>query len=386
MTESTTPAAEDLPRCANCKAPLHGPYCYACGQPVKGLIRHLSGIVGDFLDSVLNFDSRTLRTIGPLMFRPGYLTTEYFAGRRVRFVTPLRLFFFLSVIAFFTVQISLEQSGLAGQAIFQTGDDDKDDVDTAMTVAQVEERVALQLKSLEESKKKLPPGVKAGLDKAAIEIRKEADERIAYLKAAEEARAKNLPPPPDPAMSDRDDLSFNGTPWDPKTNPLKVDWLPAYGNTKLNELASNMKENIGLARKEPKRLVIRFFGVLPQTLFVLMPLFAVLLKFFYLFKRRLYMEHLIVALHSHAFISFALLMIALFAILRMSVPALNEPLKYVMVVIAWWIPLYLLIMQKRVYRQGWIMTFLKYGMIGICYTVLVALAASAALIVSLASK
>jgi hypothetical protein len=383
MTESTTPATDDLPRCANCRAPLHGPFCYACGQPVKGLIRHLSGILGDFLDSVLNFDSRTLRTLAPLLFRPGYLTTEYFAGRRVRYVTPLRLFFFLSVIAFFTVQISLEQSGFASQAVFQ--DDDKDDVDTAMTVPEVEERVTRQLKELEQSTKKLPTGVRPGLEKAAKAIREDADERIAYLKSVEEAKAKNLPPPPDPAIG-RDDLSFNGTPWDPKTNPLKVDWLPAYGNAKLNEFASNIKENIGLARKDPKRLVIGFFGVLPQTLFVLMPLFAVLLKFFYLFKRRLYMEHLIVALHSHAFISLALLLIALLAIVRMNVPVLHEPFRYVMVIVAWWIPVYLLVMQKRVYRQGWIMTILKYGMIGICYTVLVSLAASAALIVSLASR
>ena len=75
MTETTTP---DQPRCANCGAPLHGDFCYACGQPVKGLIRHLSGVMGDFLDSVLNLDSRFFRTIGPLLYRPGYLTEEYF--------------------------------------------------------------------------------------------------------------------------------------------------------------------------------------------------------------------------------------------------------------------------------------------------------------------
>ena len=40
-------------------------------------------------------------------------------------------------------------------------------------------------------------------------------------------------------------------------------------------------------------------------MFVLIPLFALLLKLFYVFRRRLYMEHLIVALHSHAFLFLA---------------------------------------------------------------------------------
>ena len=47
-------------------------------------------------------------------------------------------------------------------------------------------------------------------------------------------------------------------------------------------------------------MVDALFNVLPQTLIVLMPIFALMLKIAYWFKRRLYMEHLIVALHSHA--------------------------------------------------------------------------------------
>jgi hypothetical protein len=48
-----------------------------------------------------------------------------------------------------------------------------------------------------------------------------------------------------------------------------------------------------------------------------------------------------------------------------------------------WMPLYLLIMQKRVYRQGWIMTVLKYSLIGTAYTLLISLAVTATLMVSL---
>jgi len=104
------PTAQDAPKlvCANCGAELLGPHCYACGQPIKGMVRHLTSILADVADTVLNIDSRIFRTLKPLLLRPGYLTNEYLAGRRVRYVTPFRLYFFLSVIAFLVMQISLD--------------------------------------------------------------------------------------------------------------------------------------------------------------------------------------------------------------------------------------------------------------------------------------
>ena len=71
-------------RCENCGAQLLGEHCYSCGQSTRGLVRHFSSIMGDFFDTVLNIDSRVLRTVGPLFLKPGFLTLEYFAGRRVR--------------------------------------------------------------------------------------------------------------------------------------------------------------------------------------------------------------------------------------------------------------------------------------------------------------
>jgi len=36
-------------------------------------------------------------------------------------------------------------------------------------------------------------------------------------------------------------------------------------------------------------------------------------------------------------------------------------------------PLYLLLMQKRVYAQGWPMTLLKYCVLGFCYVILLSI-------------
>ena len=60
-----------------------------------------------------------------------------------------------------------------------------------------------------------------------------------------------------------------------------------------------------------QRMISGTFSALPPTMFVLIPVFAILLKLFYVFRRRLYVEHLIVALHSHAFMFLSLLLITL---------------------------------------------------------------------------
>jgi hypothetical protein len=121
-----------------------------------------------------------------------------------------------------------------------------------------------------------------------------------------------------------------------------------------------------------------FFSVLPQTLFLMLPLFALILKLFYVFRRRLYMEHIIVALHSHAFLFISLLGLM---VLGFAKDAIKPHLEVAGVVITlvqiamWlWMPVYLLVMQKRVYRQGWPMTILKYWLIGSIYFWLLCLA------------
>jgi hypothetical protein len=46
------------------------------------------------------FDGRMWRTLAALLFRPGFLTREYFAGRRRRYIRPARLFLVLSIALF----------------------------------------------------------------------------------------------------------------------------------------------------------------------------------------------------------------------------------------------------------------------------------------------
>jgi hypothetical protein len=383
---SATPAAAAAPGsapaepivtgyCLNCSAPMYGPHCYNCGQPKKGLIRQFSSILGDFLDTVFSLDQRTLRTLIPLYFQPGFLTTEYFAGRRVRYVTPLRLYFFLSVIAFLIFSLVANPQinvGPNGIAIGSQYDPE--------ALAKLDPEARTQ--RLAEFEKLLAAVPEAQRKEAIDELRKEVEREKKRIAKRREGKPEGTPDAPE----DDAQISFNGQRWDPVTNPLRFDWLSEGMNQSLNAEIGEVVRKARSIKNDPAPLVKQVFSLAPQALFVILPLFALLLKLVYLLKRRLYMEHMIVALHSHSFICLSLIVIVALGKLQTwtaDTGALADLFQWLLVAACVWVFLYLLLMQKRVYGQGWIMTVLKYGFVGLAYTVLVSFGMVATFIVSL---
>jgi hypothetical protein len=371
-TTASNASAPAAPSCQNCGEPLLGPHCYRCGQPVNGLVRHFSSIVGDFLDSVLNIDARVFRTLWPLLAKPGYLSCEYFAGRRVRYVSPVRLFVFLSILTFFIARLTISASGEA----IQFGGDDA--IANATSVAQVEKLRddALARLTAGRARARGVPGADAELRTGQDEIRDQAQRRIATLR---DAQARGEPPP-----RAKPDITFgNAKPWDAKTNPLQVGWLPAFANRWINTQIGHAEKNVARMQDDPSLFKDAILGAIPSTLFVLLPVFALMLKLLYLFRRRLYMEHLIVALHSHAFLCLALLLVFLAMALAQWAPVVAGVCGLIEGLLFAWMPLYLLLMQKRVYRQGWPMTLFKYSVLGISYVMLLSFGAVFTVIASL---
>ena len=66
-----------------------------------------------------------------------------------------------------------------------------------------------------------------------------------------------------------------------------------------------------------------------------------------------------------------------------AVPVLATPAGWIEGLLFLWMPLYLLLMQKRVYGQGWPMTLLKYMVLGFCYFILLSLGVAATILASL---
>ena len=87
-------------KCKNCGNPLIGEYCAGCGQKDVDLLE-FKKLIKDFFDHHLDLDSRLFRTIKYLITSPGFLTTEYWNGKRAIYVPPFKLYLITSLLYFF---------------------------------------------------------------------------------------------------------------------------------------------------------------------------------------------------------------------------------------------------------------------------------------------
>ena len=88
--------------CTNCGAEAADVFCARCGE--KQPDHHdykLTHVAGHAFHELVHLDSKLFITLRYLVMRPGFLTLEYFAGRKTRYIAPLRLYltlFFLSFV------------------------------------------------------------------------------------------------------------------------------------------------------------------------------------------------------------------------------------------------------------------------------------------------
>src|SRR5262245_41665624 len=92
-----------MTHCENCGAELQGHWCAQCGQPAIEYRRSFRYVVADLLNEFLNWDSKFFTSIALLILKPWRLTNEFLAGKRVRYVNPLRLYLLASILFFFAV-------------------------------------------------------------------------------------------------------------------------------------------------------------------------------------------------------------------------------------------------------------------------------------------
>lgn len=88
--------------CLNCGQPLHSNdlFCSNCAQKNDTRKIQLSQLLSEFFSSFYSLDSRFLRTIIPLITKPGKVTKEYVSGKRMTFMNPFRFYINISIIFF----------------------------------------------------------------------------------------------------------------------------------------------------------------------------------------------------------------------------------------------------------------------------------------------
>jgi uncharacterized protein DUF3667 len=88
------------PACLNCGAVLAGGWCSQCGQRAAEIRPTMHELLHEALHEFSHLDGKIIQTAQLLFTKPGELTREFVAGRRARYVTPIRLYLICSLLFF----------------------------------------------------------------------------------------------------------------------------------------------------------------------------------------------------------------------------------------------------------------------------------------------
>lgn len=95
--------------CLNCKTPLEeiDKYCHQCGQLNSTKRLALTDFFQEIFANIISYDNKIWRTISGILFKPGKITKEYCAGKRVSYANPFRFFLSVSIVFFLVGQLFL---------------------------------------------------------------------------------------------------------------------------------------------------------------------------------------------------------------------------------------------------------------------------------------
>ena len=311
--------------CDNCGAPLRGAYCSQCGQRHEPHVHSLGHFASEAFESITHADSRLWRTLWYLLSKPGLLTREFFAGRRVSYLPPFRLYLVVTLVCFLVASLP---DSLTGQS---RGDRDL----RAATPAERAEQKRQMEEAAKSVEKELADAPAAGI--AANAIRSEAARKV---DAANEGglREQNAVTEfckafekPDP-RGDRD-------------------------YARIQSMCRKTAEDHG------KELFTAIFHNIPRAMFVFLPLLALLMKLLYWRPRRYYVEHLLLLVHNHAFV---FLVIAIMGVLT-RIPVIGEHLGLLEFAVSLYVVWYIFRAMRFYYGQGRSLTLVKYFAVGFGY-------------------
>jgi len=92
--------------CLNCNAEVQGRYCQVCGQENLEPKETVWHFITHFFNDITHFDGKFFSTVRYLIAKPGFLSKEYIAGKRMTYLHPIRMYVFTSAF-FFIIFFSL---------------------------------------------------------------------------------------------------------------------------------------------------------------------------------------------------------------------------------------------------------------------------------------
>ncbi len=310
----------DIITCPNCGHRYTGNYCPNCGQSTRELNRPFGEMFKDLMDTLFEFDTRFVRSIKPLLLKPGFLPAEYVSGRRATYYPPFKLFIFISIFLFALLEISSTDMISAGFVKIDATDPDSSRVDSLRSRGIITD----------------PSDVPAILDTVVVRV---GNDTVYY------------------------DYVMEGDSVDNMREIIKS--LKVYSDSIPSEkwLRKRFINGITTIFESPEYSWNVFLKRVSQSLFLLLPIFALLLKFFYIRSRRFYIQHFVFSIYFHCFAFFIILFVLLAS---MFFDGIVQTIAGFLILL---IPIYLFAGMKRFYRQSFVKTTVKFMLLSGFYTI-----------------
>ena len=336
--------------CLNCNTPLQKDdnFCPKCGQENKDQKVSLQVLLNDFFSNYLNFDSAFFKTIPVFLTKPGKLTTTFNEGKRKHFLHPIRLYLILSLFYFFTISMIIPPDILDRVMTSKINNEETRNLIQVELKESISDNDSAELKQIigNEGTNKIDSNFKLQ-DSTKVNSNPKRNSWLELKLAAQ-----------DPQISDSTFLEiFKKSPYGlESTLDLKLE---------RNFIANSNIYVLNSARN------------LPIMMFLLLPIFALLLKILYLGTNTYYVEHLISGLHMHSFAYF---------IYGLGLLLLNYQLENLLLITSICfiiVSTYSYISLLKMHQQGWLVTLIKFWTLGFFYFSILFLAIGAELYLSL---
>ena len=324
--------------CLNCGATVIGRYCHVCGQENIETEETFFSLLRHFVFDIFHFDSKFFDTLKFLLFRPGYVSRQYVAGKRAHYLNPIQMYLFTSAVFFlFVFSFRKPENGgfiQIGNAFAQN--------------ASPQERLQT-LQELKEDSLKRPS------DTAILNLMHRLRDTTHAITLAEIANARNT------GVVQIDDNNIKTvSAYDSFQKTLPPNKRDNWISQKIIKqgLAINSKYQ-GNVSEGLTHFFESFVHKLPYLFFVSLPFFAGILKLLYIRRKQFYYsDHAVFTLHCYIF-SFILLLVASIMSLFgswMHFKLFQSLIPFLLLLQ----PVYLLLAQKNFYQQGWGKTFSKF--------------------------
>jgi hypothetical protein len=341
-------------QCKNCSSESEGNFCTFCGQRYHAHKESFGELVYEFLSDFMHFDSRFFRTVLPLLFNPGVLTKRYNEGKQISQFHPIRLYLFSSFVYFFLffyfndVEDNIDLENNKSPVAF-TIDSTKPVIRQVNVTIPVKDSYSPNDTNNSLTKKSEATPLSGIKERIALE---DTATHYSFTTTTYVDSLLKKKVTPEDYIKQQSKL----------TGKNKAGFFKRMITIKL--LKINLKGED--SKKEFFRKVIgTFFHNIPKMLFFLLPVFALLLKLLYLRRKQFYyVDHAVLSLHYFSLI-FLLLILCNFVLDKLF------GTDFFTIIASLWIQVYLVIAMKKLYRQSWTKTFVKFFALGFLFFIAV---------------